>query len=225
MSRTESGFHIPERELCSRYERLFTAAVNDVLRELGHLYCTLPYTIMPLRDEMKVCGIAFTISGEKSSDIEGEMERRAEMLDAIHPESVVVWETNNDDSSAQWGEIMTLAARKKGCRGAVIDGGIRDTDRILTQNFPVFCRYRSSSGMLGRFRMTGYQRKVTIGNVEIAPGDVVFADIDGVIIIPRELAYEVLIRAEKIGSNEEKIKEQVSGGVAPSEVVRGGGYF
>ena len=131
-------FPITDKELCERYEKLFSGAVNDVLREYGYLDNTLPHEILPLREKMKVCGIAFTIKGAKNLTLEGEMERRAEMLEAIHPDSVVVWDTSGDDKSAQWGEIMTLAAKTRGCRGAVIDGGIRDTDRILGLDFPIF---------------------------------------------------------------------------------------
>ena len=218
-------FPIPDKELCERYEKLFSGAVNDVLREYGYLDNTLPHEILPLREKMKVCGIAFTIKGAKNLTLEGEMERRAEMLEAIHPDSVVVWDTSGDDKSAQWGEIMTLAAKTRGCRGAVIDGGIRDTDRILGLDFPIFHRYRTSNGMLGRFRMIDYQIPVKIGDVTIQPGDVIFGDIDGVLVIPRGLAYEVLLKSERILTNEFEIKRQVADGMKPSEVVRNGGYF
>ena len=120
---------------------------------------------------------------------------------------------------------MTRAAALRGCRGAVVDGGVRDTDRVLSQNFPVFCRYRSSNGMLGRFRMTDYQVPVTVGQITIRPGDVIFGDIDGVVVIARELAYDVLVRAEHIGEEEAEIKRQVDSGVSPSEIVAAGGYF
>ena len=137
---------IPAEELCRRYEALYTGAVNDVLRERGLCYQTLPNDIMPLREKMRVAGIAFTVKGAKNLTIEGEMEKRAEMLEAIHANSVVVWDTSHDDESAQWGEVMTQAAIRAGCRGAIIDGGVRDTLQILAQNFPVFCRYRTSNG-------------------------------------------------------------------------------
>lgn len=221
----QNDFPIPVRELCERYEALYTAAVNDVLREMGIINCTLPHNIMPLKDCMKVCGIAFTICGKKDKTPEGEMEKRADMLEALGENSVAVWETNGDDESAQWGEIMTRAAVLRGCRGAVVDGGVRDTDRVLSQNFPVFCRYRSSNGMLGRFRMTDYQVPVTVGQITIRPGDVIFGDIDGVVVIARELAYDVLVRAEHIGEEEAEIKRQVDSGVSPSEIVAAGGYF
>ncbi|HIV93518.1 MAG TPA: RraA family protein [Candidatus Eisenbergiella stercoravium] len=216
---------VSDEEICKRYEGVFTAAVNDVLREMGFLYQTLPSSIQAVREGMKVAGICFTIKGSKNLDLTDEMMQRARMLEAIPPNSVCVWDTSGDDESAQWGEIMTMAAKKRGCRGAVVDGGVRDTDRVLKENFPVFCRYRSSNGMMGRFRMINYQIPISIGNTLIRPGDIIFGDIDGVLIIPREIAMEVLERAEQIRDNEVEIKEMVQSGTAPTEVVEKGGYF
>ncbi len=221
----QAALGMDEQELVSRYERVFTAAVNDVLREMNYLYQTLPNGIMPLRDEMKVAGVAFTLKGSKNLDLQDEMIERATMLEAIGENTVCVWDTSGDDESAQWGEIMTLASMKRGCRGAVVDGGVRDTDRILKLGFPVFCRYRTSNGMAGRFRMIGYQMPVKIGDVQIHPGDIVFGDIDGVLVIPRAIAVEVLEKAEAIRDNEVGIIEMVEGGMPPTEVVRQGGYF
>lgn len=216
---------IPEKELCDRYEQVTTAMVNDVLREMNILYQTLPVNILPLREEMKVAGIAFTLKGSKNLDITDEMEQRAQMLEAIEPDSICVWDTCGDDESAQWGEIMTMASIKRGCRGAIVDGGVRDTDMVLAQNFPVWCKYRTSNGMMGRFRMIGWQMPIQVGQVQIFPGDILLGDIDGVIVVPRKLAYEVLIRAEEIRDNEVEIKEMVNSGMKPTEVVANGGYF
>lgn len=218
-------FPVSDEELCARYDRVSTPMVNDVLRSKGLLYQTLPTNILPLRDEMRVSGIAFTIKGAKNLAVENEMEQRAEMLESIGENTVCVWDTANDDESAQWGEIMTMAAKKRGCRGAIVDGGVRDTNKVLEQDFPVFCKYRSSNGMLGRFRLIGYQIPVRIGNVTIDPGDIVCGDIDGCIIVPRKIAWEVLQEAEQILKNEEEIKKMVSGGATPTEVVKNGGYF
>lgn len=216
---------IPECELCNRYEALFTAAVNDVLRERQLTRQTLPSTIMPLRESMKVAGPAFTIKGSKSLLIKDEMKERAEMLESIPVHSVVAWDTCGDDESAQWGEVMTMAAVKRGCRGAVVDGGVRDTDRVIPQNFPVFVRYRTSNGMLGRFRISGWQTVVRIGEVEIHPGDIIFGDIDGVIVVPRDIAYDVLLRAEEIARSEGQLKQWVEEGLPATEIVKRGGYF
>ncbi len=218
-------FPISDEEICQRYEQVSTAMINDVLREKGYLYQTLPTNILPLKDEMKAAGIAFTIKGSKNLDLKDEMEQRAQMLEAIPKNSVCVWDTCGDEESAQWGEIMTMASKKRGCRGAIVDGGVRDTNKVLEQNFPVFCKFRSSNGMLGRFRMIGYQMPVMIGNVHIYPGDIVYGDIDGCIVVPRQMAYDVLQEAEQIRDNEVGIKKMVADGVKPTDVVKNGGYF
>ena len=218
-------FPISDEELCRRYEDVFVSAVNDVLREEGMISQTLPNNIMTLWEEMKVCGIAFTIKGAPSLDLKDEMEERARMLEQIEPGDLVVWDTSGDTFSAQWGEMMTKVSKKRGCRGAILDGGVRDTAAVLKQNFPVFCKYRTSNGMLGRFRTTAWQVPIMIGDVKIFPGDVVFGDIDGVIVVPRKMAYDVLLRAEAIRDNEKQIDKLISGGMKPSEVVAAGGYF
>ncbi|MBW7456131.1 RraA family protein [Paenibacillus sepulcri] len=220
-----SALPIPEKELCNRFQEVFTAAVNDVLREHGLLHQVLPSNIAPLKPEMKVCAVAFTVKGSKNLTIESEMEQRAKMLEEIGDNSVVVWDTSGDDESAQWGEVMTMASQKRGCRGAVIDGGVRDTNKVLELDFPVFCRYRTSNGMLGRFRMIDWQIPVMIGQVFIYPGDIIFGDIDGVIVIPRDIAYDVLLKSEYIKENEKAIKQMVLEGLTPSEVIKKGGYF
>lgn len=219
------SFPISDGEICRRYESVTTPMVNDVLREMELLYQTLPSNIAPIKDNMKAAGIAFTIKGSKNLNIQDEMIQRAQMLEEIPEFSIIAWDTNGDDESAQWGEIMTMAAKKRGCRGAVVDGGVRDTNRVLEQNFPVFCKFRSSNGMLGRFRTIGYQLPIMIGQVHIYPGDIVFGDIDGCIVVPREIAMEVLEKAEQIRDNEVAIKEMVQSGMTPTKIVENGGYF
>ena len=150
---------------------------------------------------------------------------RGEMLDAITPNSVVVWDTSGDDLSAQWGEVMTMTAKRQGARGAVVDGGVRDTKLVLSQGFPLWVRYRTSNAMMGRFRITGWNLPVEIGRVHIFPGDIVFADIDGAVIVPRPIAYDVLLRAEEVVHGEQEIKKWVTDGVPVKEVIDRGGYF
>ncbi len=219
-------FPIPVKELCARYEALFTGVINDVLREYCLMDQALPAAIAPLRDEMKVAGIAFTIKSSQNTQISGEMETRAKMLDEIHEDAVCIWDSSRATvEAALWGEVTTTLVKRKGGRGAVCDGGCRDTAQILAQNFPVFCRYRISSGSLGRNLIIGFQVPIQIGNTTIRPGDVVFGDIDGVIIVPRDIAYDVVVRAEEIGAKEEEYKDWVNKGESASEIIDKGGYF
>ncbi len=221
----DCDLQIPVRELCERYEKLYTGCVNDVLRELCLLNQSLPSDIMPLRDEMTVCGEAFTVKSAPNVMIEGEMTFRAQMLDEMKPDGVVVWDTSEDTEASLWGGVMTATAKTKGIRGAVISGGIRDTKQILEQSFPVFYKYRTSNGSLGRCMITHYQVPVKIGKVTVRPGDIIFGDIDGVLCIPREIAYDVLIRAENIGSNETDIFSWVRSGDTIAQIIEKGGYF
>lgn len=223
-------FPISEEELVRRYEDLFVSAVNDVLREDNLLYQALPHTIQPLdarNIDIKVCGFAFTIKGTPSLvfDVDEEMRNRAAMLEKIKQNDIAIWDTSHDELSAQWGGKMTKAVIKQGCRGAVIDGGARDTKEILETGFPVFCRYRTSNAMLSRFATTGYEEPIRIGEVTIYPGDVIFGDIDGVIVIPRKKAYDVLLRAEAIRDGEKKIDKMLESDMIPTEIVENGGYF
>ena len=218
-------FPIPVKELCERYERLYTGCINDVMRELTLLHQNLPSSIMPLRDEMVVCGEAFTVKSAPNVMIEGEMTFRAQMLDEMKPEGVVVWDTSEDTEASLWGGVMTATAKSKQIRGAVIACGIRDTKQILEQNFPIFYKYRTSNGSLGRCMITHYQVPVKIGNVTVRPGDIIFGDIDGVLCIPREIAYPVLLRAEGIEKNEIDIFSWVRQGDSISEIIAKGGYF
>ena len=216
---------IPVKELCERYEKLYTGCINDVLRELCLLNQNLPSSIMPLRDEMVVCGEAFTVKSAPNVMIEGEMTFRAQMLDEMKPEGVVVWDTSEDTEASLWGGVMTATAITKKIRGAVIAGGIRDTKQILEQNFPVFYKYRTSNGSLGRCLITHYQVPVKIGKVTVRPGDIIFGDIDGVLCVPREIAYDVLRRAEGIERNEVDIFSWVRQGDTISQIIEKGGYF
>ena len=143
-----NDFPIPTKELCERFEKLYTGCVNDVMRELTLLDQNLPHEIMPLRDEMVGCGEAFTVKSAPNCMIEGEMTFRAQMLDDFKPNGVVVWDTSNDVEASLWGGVMTATAISKGIRGAVIAGGIRDTKQILGQPFPIFYKYRVSNGSL-----------------------------------------------------------------------------
>ena len=218
-------FPVPVTELLARYEKLYTGAINDVLREFCLLEQALPYSIVPLRDKDTVAGIAFTVKSAPNCVINGEMTFRTKMLDEMPEDAFVMWDTSHDEKATLWGGVMTATAKGKKVRAACIDGGIRDTHQILEHDFPVYYRYRTSNGSLGRCQITHYQVPIKIGDVTIKPGDVVFADIDGVLGVPRDLAYDVLLRAEEIKRNEKQIFGWVAEGVSLEEITKKGGYF
>ncbi len=217
-------YPVPVAEMRERYLKLYSGAVNDILRFDYRMHAALPSEFAPLDRSMKLAGQAFTIKGAPDITTDGEFEMRAQMLEALPEDSIVVWDCTGDRVTAQWGEVMTMAAMRAGCRGALVNG-IRDTDAILRQGFPIFNIYRSNVGMLGRFRMYYYQKPIRIGEIVIEPGDWIFGDIDGAIRIPADIAYDVLLKAEKLLDREEGIRGMVNSGLRPTEVVKKGGYF
>jgi len=222
---SEKSFPVNDHELLSRFEQLYTGAVNDVLREFCLLNQALPGHIVSLREYRTVAGFAFTIKSAPNALIRGEMDFRTQMLDALGENAFVVWDTSRDEKATLWGGVMTATAKGKRVKAACIDGGIRDTHQILEADFPVFYKYRTSNGSLGRCMITHYQIPIVIGDVTVKPGDVVLGDIDGVLIVPRDIAYDVLLRAEEIKENEKKIFGWVHEGQSIHEIKEKGGYF
>ncbi len=218
-------FPIPEKELLIRFEQLYTGAVNDVLREYCLLEQALPGRISPLREYRTIAGFAFTVKSAPNVKIQGEMEFRTEMLDEMKEDNFIIWDTSRDDKATLWGGVMTATAKAKKIKAACIDGGIRDTHQILEADFPVFYEYRISNGSLGRCLITHYQVPIKIGDVLVKPGDVVIGDIDGVLVVPRDIAFQVLLRAEEIRENEKVIFGWVKDGQTIREIAGKGGYF
>lgn len=222
---SQNSFPIPDKELLKRFEALYTGAINDVLREFCLLDQALPGRILPLREYRTVAGFAFTVKSAPNVKITGEMDFRTQMLESMKEDDFVIWDTSRDNKATLWGGVMTATAKGKKVKAACIDGGIRDTHQILEADFPVFYEYRISNGSLARCLITHYQIPIKIGDVLIKPGDVVLGDVDGVLVVPRDIAYDVLVRAEEIKENEKKIFSWVKSGESIDEIVKKGGYF
>ena len=185
----------------------------------------LPHRIKPLREYHTIAGFAFTVKSAPNTIVTGEMGFRAQMLETMHEDAFVIYDTSSDEKSTAWGGVMTATAKGKGLKAACVDGGIRDTHQILAADFPVFYKYRSSNGSLGRCLITHYQIPIQIDEVFIRPGDVVLGDVDGVLVVPRAVAYDVLVRAEEIKENEKKIFGWVKEGQSVKDITDKGGYF
>ena len=219
------GFPVSDKELLQRFEKLYTGAINDALREACLLEQALPGRIKPLREYKTIAGFAFTVKSAPNVKITGEMEFRTQMLDDMSEDHFVVWDTSRDDKATLWGGVMTATAKRKKIKAACIDGGIRDTHQILKAEFPIFYEYRISNGSLGRCLITHYQIPIKIGDVDIKPGDIIVGDIDGIVVVPRDIAYNILIRAEQFLVNENEIFDWVHQGDSIKEITQKGGYF
>jgi regulator of RNase E activity RraA len=207
--------------VAERYKRLYTGAVSDILDKNGCRDQVLPYYITPFTKADRVAGPAFTGQGYPCADTtHDDTQTRLRMLDSITPGTVSVWSTGGSMECAHWGEIMSTAARQRGCQGAVVDGGVRDVDFVNAMNYPVFARFKCSASSVGRWDIREYQVTIKIGRVVIHPGDFVFGDTDGVVIVPQALTLELLAAAEDVYRREGSMREELRRGVSVEEAYK-----
>jgi len=211
-----------------RFARIYTAAITDVMDELGLQRQTLPAAIQPLVPDMRAAGYAFTARGRARKS--GPRERDATlrqflaMLGAVPADSVLVLAAN-DNVAAHFGELSAEWLRSRRVRGAVIDGATRDAAYIGRIRFPTFVRYRTPQDSVPRWRVSDWGQPLTIGGVRIALGDVIVADLDGVVVVPRRAAHEVLVRCEKLVGTENKVRTAVKRGMLPLAAYEKFGSF
>jgi len=217
---------IPDDELCRRYEDLYTGLVTDVLDERGYRDQTLDTAIEPVRPDMTAAGLAFPCVGKANHDIDPDKQIRTflEMLGEVPENGMLVIGANSDDA-AQIGELTTIALQNQGCRGAVVDGGTRDTGFIREQDYPAFTRYLTPADAITRWELLDWDTTAVVGGVEISPGDVVIGDIDGVAVVPGDIAGEVLETAEEMRDDESRVREAIREGVSPLEAYEQYGTF
>ena len=193
-------------EIAERFKKLYVPAVCDVLDEYGLNYQFTDHGIHPLNREQKVAGPAYTVVGMSNSCTDRSKRMGPAVIDKFRPDVVAVYDTMGDQKTGVWGELWSAGARRAGCVGAVVDGGIRDTAYIRAAGFPMFYRFTAPGDALGRFSIVDYECPVSIGGVRVNPGDYVFGDEDGVVIVPKELTLEVLVKAEKVCELENEIR-------------------
>jgi len=205
-------------EIRQRYLKLYTGAIADMLDKNGYRRQVLPHYVTPFTSANRVAGPAFTGQGYPCArTTNDDTQTRLEMLDSITPGTVSVWACGGSMECAHWGEIMSTAARERGGTGAVIDGGVRDLDFINAMPYPVFARFKSSASSIGRWDIKEYQVTIKIGETVIHPGDFVFGDIDGVVIVPMELTSDILAAAENVYERESGMRAELRRGVSIKE--------
>ncbi len=203
---------IPIDELCDRYRRVYVAAVADALDDKGAWHQIVDRRIQPLTLEMKVAGPAFTMLGRPERSTDRSIRKGARAIDALRPHSVAVMDCSGEEITGHWGELLTNGAIVRGCTGAVIDGGVRDTAAILRMGFSVFCKYRSPADAKGRWNVVDFDGSVTLGGVPVRPGDFIVGDSDGVVVVPKDLIVDVLLEAEEVVKTETEIRRRVLAG-------------
>lgn len=194
----------------------YAGAVTDILDEMGLQQQVLPHEIQCFMPGWTVAGRALTIAGRPSTETDPDMVYIPflRMLGEIGPGDVLVSQPN-DSVSAHLGELSAETAKYRGARGAIIDGGARDTEYMRRLGFPVFCRYTTPNDIRGRWEMTDFNVPIQIGDVTIEPGDFVVGDRDGVVVIPIAVADEVISKAEEVVRTENLVRKAILEGVHP----------
>ena len=200
-------------------ELLSSAVLADVLDALGHRHSALPAALRPLKPEWRIFGRAATLSAMTvAAEPRQPYAVELECIDALRPGEVLVATTHGDRGSALWGELLSTASRAHGAVGAVIDGLTRDAACILAMNFPVFAAGFSPLDSKGRLDGVRHGEPILVGDCVVRPGDWVFGDIDGVVVVPAELAEQAFPRALEKVAGENRVREELAKGRSVRDV-------
>jgi 4-hydroxy-4-methyl-2-oxoglutarate aldolase len=196
------------------------AVVSDVLDRLGRRAQALHHTVRPLdAGNVSLAGHAFTVAAAASADIlDDPYERELAAVDATPEGAVVVLATTGRVDVALWGELLTTRLVARGGAGAVTDGGVRDVAGIRRLGVPVFAAGISPRDSMGRMLVTGFGEPVRCAGVDVAPGDLVRGDEDGVVVVPAELAQATLAAAEEKLGLERVVRDSLARGETAADL-------
>jgi 4-hydroxy-4-methyl-2-oxoglutarate aldolase len=227
-----SDKEIPVLEMTERFNKIATATVFDTMDRMNMPNQVLDLNIRPLRDEMHIAGPAFTVRGGRDCRTgrewqPKEMEGR-NLWKEIYPGCVIVADPGlaREGGFGFFGEMTSWHLKQMGARGIVIDGGIRDRPGLLKiPEWPVFVRYTSPIESNPRWRMNEIQGPIVltgqlVKQVRINPGDFIVGDSDSVLVVPKEVAAEVLIKAEEMWKREEGSRNDLAAGMSFEEVFK-----
>jgi 4-hydroxy-4-methyl-2-oxoglutarate aldolase len=207
-------------------ESLGCGIVSDVLDMLGYPQCLLSYHFKPNFPMANCWGKVRTIQLAPllKTDDPDEIHKGLALMDTLNPGDVVIV-AGGTMEYAYWGELMSTTAKFKGAIGAVIDGLSRDFAPVIQMGFPVFSRGSYGRDIKNRGKVTGIDIPVTIDQIRITPGQWVFADIDGIAIIPVEIEKAFFKAIQHQLDLEKLVKSSILSGVQPTDLIKAHGVF
>ena len=197
-------------------ERLTTAILSDSCDAAGLRHQVLQQRLAPIVPGSRAMGRARTVRFAPSlADESADPYRDAiDVIDGIRAGQMVVISTDESNDSAFWGELFSAAALGAGASGVITDGNLRDTDRIAALGFPAFSRSRRPIDFRGRMRIVDVDVPVVLGGVEIHAGDLVTADDDGAVVVPRAREDDVLGLARQRAAQESTVLAELLNGAS-----------
>lgn len=195
-------------------QELYCAVVCDALDQVG-LHHQSPRISLPRQSGsgLLVGRCKTTLWADMFHNDPNPYELELKAVDDCQPDDVLIAAAGGSMRSGIWGELLTTAAKNRGCIGAIVDGAVRDVDKIQTSEFPLFAKGRCLYDSLHRQRVIDSDVPVEIDGVVFAPGDLVFADSDGVVVVPRKVELEVLRLAHAKVHGENKVRDAIRGGM------------
>lgn len=213
-------------DLSARLERCFASAVHDVLREMGFNDCVLPPEISLLDPSKRLAGEVFTIAGQ----IDLTLDRHESLLLWARvlskaPAGKVIMCQPHTRKVALMGELSAHALRAKNTRGYIVDGHARDVEQLADMQFPIAYDRETAADIVERWRYTSLGEPITIGDVAIRTGDYVVVDRDGGVVLPRDVAEEVITKTEATMATESEMRKAIIAGMDPEAAYLKFGKF
>jgi regulator of RNase E activity RraA len=210
-----------EEELLQYLEQHAYAAVfSDILDGMGYRsQAVSPDTpIRPLSETFVSAGRAVTLLNAPDTNEEEPYDLVIKCIDSLSPGSVLVTTGEGHLTTGIMGELTATALRVKKCRGAIVNGYTRDSRKLIQMGYPTFAWGSSPIDTTGRVRVVDYNVPLAIGGVKVSPGDLVFADLDGIIVIPKSVETEVIDRVLDRVSTENAVRRELREGKSMSDV-------
>ncbi len=199
--------------------QLYAAVLSDALDANGYREQVLQHTIRPLLPDTVVVGRAMPVLCLDVYEISAEpYQQEIAAVDSLKQDDVLVCSTNGSTRICFWGELLSTAAMARGARGAIIDGFIRDTRKIVDMGFPIFTTGLSPVDSNGRGEVVAYNVPIECGGVTVNPGDIVFGDADGVVVVPKDVENVVIHAALEKVQGENKTRDALREGATLREV-------
>jgi 4-hydroxy-4-methyl-2-oxoglutarate aldolase len=200
-------------------QKLAASVISDILDALGFRDQVMRATIRPLYPEALVVGRAMPVLYAEVFEVpEKPYQMEIEVVDNLKPDDVLVAYAPATAKAALWGGLLSIAAKARGARGAVIEGMTRDVKQVTSLTFPVFATGISPLDSNGRLRVFAYRCAIECGGVLVEPGDIIFGDADGVVVIPQDVVVETVNEALKKVDAEHLSEEELKKGTLLRDV-------
>lgn len=202
-------------------ETLYTAVVCDSLDQLGLRNQSPRVELRPMTQNTLLvgrCKTSLWVDMAHEDPQPYDLELRA--VDSCQADDVLIAAAAGSLRSGIWGELLTTAARNRGCVGAIVDGAVRDVAKVRDMDFPVFARGASPYDSQNRQRVVDVDVPVEIDGVPFQPGDLVFADEDGVVVVPRRIEQDVIARAWEKVHAENVTRDAIKAGMKATDAYK-----